>query len=113
MPAFSLIEIMVAILIIGTVFTGLISAFPLALKISKNAENRTRAAYYAQEKIEELYQLNYSAIPAGTIEARQAVGAEHPRRAYERETTVVYLDEDFNESADDAGLKKIICRIHR
>ncbi len=52
--AFSLIEVMVAILILGIALTGLVHGITTALASSKESELQTVAALFAQGKIEEL-----------------------------------------------------------
>jgi len=105
---YSLIEIMVAIMIIGVCFIGLIQAFPFALKISNSAKNQTIASYIAQEKIEELYRLGYENFATGTIEVKHALGSPGSKRApFQRETIVQYIDRYFNEISEDQGMKKI------
>jgi len=51
---FSLIEVMVAILILGVAVAGLVHGINTALASSKESELQTVAALYAQGKIEEL-----------------------------------------------------------
>jgi len=109
---YSLIEIMVAIMIIGTCFIGLIQAFPFALKISNSAKNQTKASYFAQEKIEELYQLGYENFATGTIEIKHALGSPgNDRAAFQRETIIQYIDRDLNEISEDQGMKKITVHV--
>ena len=105
---FSLIEVMVAILIIGTSFIGLIQAFPFALKIINSAKNQTKASYMAQEKIEELYQLGYENFATGTIEVKHPLGSSGSERAaFQRETIAEYIDGNLQTSTSDLGMKKI------
>jgi len=52
--AFSLIEVMVAILILGIALTGLVHGITTALASSKESELQTVAALFAQGRIEEL-----------------------------------------------------------
>ena len=51
---FSLIEVMVAILILGIALTGLVHGITTALSSNKESELQTIAALFAQGKIEEL-----------------------------------------------------------
>jgi general secretion pathway protein I len=51
---FSLIEVMVAILILGIALTGLVQGISAALASNKESELQTIAALFAQGKIEEL-----------------------------------------------------------
>ena len=104
---YTLIEIMVAIAILGTSFIGLTQAFPFALKIVKTAENKTKASYLAQEKIEELYQAGYAGIATGTIEIKHRLGAGSELYNFQRETVVETIDQDLQISVSDLGMKKI------
>ena len=105
---FSLIEIMVAMLILATVFIGLLTAFPYSLSIVKFAQNETKAAYLAQEKIEELYQVGYSNIATGTIEVKHGLGTDN----FQRETNVYCVDSDLQDSTTDMDIKKIITNVY-
>ncbi len=110
---FSMIEVMVAIMIIGVAFIGLVQIFPTALNIIKSAENNTRASYYAQEKIEEIYQYGYDSIASGTIEVRHVLGSSGSvRNAFQRETEVNCIDSNLNAIGADQGLKKITTRVY-
>jgi prepilin-type N-terminal cleavage/methylation domain-containing protein len=51
---FSLVEVMVAILILGIALTGLVHGISSALASSKESELQTVPAFFAQGKIEEL-----------------------------------------------------------
>ena len=102
---FSLIELMVAIVIIGTTFLGLIQAFPYALAVIKGAENKTKAAYIAQSEIEELYYTGYSNIATGTIEAKHTVASD--LGIFQRQTEVTAVDGDLNPATTDLGMKMI------
>ncbi|MCK5211078.1 prepilin-type N-terminal cleavage/methylation domain-containing protein, partial [Candidatus Parcubacteria bacterium] len=105
LKGYSLIEVMVAILILGTVFIGLVQAFPLASNIIKNAENKTKASYLAQEKIEGLYQIGYENFATGTIEVKHPLGdAGSDRALFQRETTSEYIDNALQNSITDQGM---------
>lgn len=110
----SLIEITVALLILMVAFMGLTQAFPLSQIIIKTAENSTKASYLAQDKLEELLALNYSNIPVGTIEAKQRLATSSTNYLYyfQRQTTVSYLDGNWQFSASDTGLKKISITVY-
>ena len=110
---FSLIEIMVAILIIGTTFIGLLQAFPYAMKINKTAENQTIASYLAQAKLEELNQLDYEDVATTTIEVKHPLGATNtPLYTFQRETVATYVDGNMQDSAIDLDLKKITTTVY-
>ena len=110
---FSLIEIMVAIMILGTSYIGIIQAFPYAMSIIKTAENETIASFLAQEKIEEINQMTYAEVTTGAIETRHRLGGSGDKLYhFERQTDVVYVDSDLNDSVSDTGLKKIITTVY-
>lgn len=110
---FSLVEIMVAIMILGVAFIGLMGAFPYALSIISEAKNIAQASYLAQEKIEELYHNNYDSIATGTIEVKGRLGATGTYLfPYQRETVVTLVDSGFATSSADYGLKKISTTIY-
>ena len=104
---FTLIEIMVAIMIIGVLMVGLLNAFPYAAGIIGQAKQETQAAYLAQEKIEELYQLGYNQIATGTIEVKHYLDSSYPGN-FQRETIVTNIDSDLILTSDNSGMKKIV-----
>lgn len=110
----SLVETMVALLILMVAFIGLISSFPFSQTIVKTAENSTKAAYLAQDKLEQLLALNYDNIPVGTVEAKQRLSADSSNYLYyfQRQTTVSYLDGDWQTSVSDTGMKKISVTVY-
>lgn len=110
----SLIEVMVALLILMVAFVSLIQSFPFSLSIVKTAENSTKAAYLAQDELEQLLALNYDNIPTGTVEAKGRLSADSSNYLYyfQRQTTVSYLNSDWQESASDTGIKKISVTVY-
>ena len=110
----SLIEIMVALLILMVAFIGLIQSFPFSQTIVKTAENSTKASYLAQNEIEKLLALNYDNIPVGAVETKQRLAADPANYLYyfQRQTTVSYLDSNWQPSASDTGMKKISITVY-
>jgi Tfp pilus assembly protein PilV len=110
----SLIETMVALLILMVTFVGLIQAFPFSQSIVKTAENSTKAAYLAQNELEQILALNYDSIATGTIEIKQRLSADPVNYLYyfQRETTVSYLDSNWQPSVNDTGIKKISTTVY-
>lgn len=105
----SLVETMVALLILMVAFISLVQSFPFSQTMIKTAENSTKAAYLAQNELEQLLALNYDNIPVGTVEAKQRLSADPADYLYffQRQTTVSYLDGDWQASSTDTGMKKI------
>jgi len=110
----SLIEALVSIAIILLIIFAIAQIFPLALKINNHAEQETIAANLAQAKIEESFSLNYENINVGTIEAKHRLATDpaNPFYAYQRQTTVEYVDINLSNSATDAGLKLITATVY-
>lgn len=110
----SLIEVMVALLILMVAFIGLIQSFPFSQTMVKTAENSTKASYLAQNELERLLALNYNNIPIGEIESKQRLAADPSNYLYyfQRQTTVSYLTGGWQDSASDTGLKKISITVY-
>ena len=110
----SLIETMVALLILMVAFVSIVQTFPFSQTIVKTAENSTKAAYLAQNEIEQLLALNYGNIPVGTIEVKQRLSADSADYLYyfQRQTTVSYVDGDLESSISDTGMKKISVTVY-
>ncbi len=110
----SLIETMVALLILMVAFISLVQSFPYSQTIVKNAENYTKAAYLGQNKLEQLLALSYNNIPVGTVEAKQRLSSDPADYLYyfQRQTTVSYLDGNWQLSVSDTGMKKISITVY-
>jgi len=110
----SLIEIVVALTILGVVFIGLVQSFPFGLSVSKEGSDLTTASFLAQSKIEELISLNYENIIVGTIEPKARLSADPSNYYYyfQRETIVSYVDGSLNEVGGDQGMKKISTTVY-
>ncbi|MDO9399558.1 MAG: prepilin-type N-terminal cleavage/methylation domain-containing protein [bacterium] len=111
---FSLIEIMVAFLILVIAFIGLIQAFPFSQIMVKTAENSSKASYLAQDKLEQILSLGYDNIPIGVIETKQRLSASSTDYLYyfQRQTTIDYIDGNFQVSASSTGIKKISTTVY-
>lgn len=105
----SLLEAVMAIAVISIGILSIVTLFPLALRISRNAEQETIATNLMQAKAEELFSLGYDNIPIGTIEAKHRLSTDpnNPFYAYWRQTVSQYVNADLNYSAGATGIKKI------
>lgn len=101
---FTLLEAMIAILVLTIGIVAVLQIFPLALSIEKASQMRTQAIELAQEKIEEKTSKSYWDIPTGTSTEAEL---SSPFEDFSRETKVSFVDSDFQESPSDTGLKKI------
>ncbi|MBU3964423.1 type II secretion system GspH family protein [Patescibacteria group bacterium] len=87
---FTLIEVLVATLLISIIFLGIFGGFQLAVRVVAQSKARMQAVYLASEKIEEMRGLNFVDIET-TQESIVVNGVE-----YNTETIV----EDFDDCAD-------------
>lgn len=106
---FTIIEAMIAIAVLTMGILVLVKIFPLALKISRSAEQSTIAMNLAQSKAEELFFLDYDSINIGIIETKSRLSddPDDPFYQYQRQTIVEYVDSDLQSSVSDTGMKKI------
>lgn len=106
---FSIIEVLASITLLVIGLFSIVKLFPYGMKISRFAEKKSLAAVIAQEKMETLISSGYEGIDTGTIEARSQVSTGNFGYKYhfDRETTVIYVDGDLNESESDTGMKQI------
>ena len=105
----SLLELSIAIMILIGSLIPITQAFPYSSAIIHSAKNDTMASYLAQEKIEEVVSTGYENTGINIIETRHSLGTATSSYlyAFERETTVNYVDSDLQNSLIDTGLKKI------
>jgi|SRR3989338_6106036 len=110
---FTLIEATVAILILIVGLLAVIQFFPFGLRIIGDSQSLTVASNLALSKIEEFQSLNYEEIGTGTVEPKQRLSADPADYLYhyQRQTLVETIDADFNPSASDVGLKKIVVTV--
>jgi len=110
----SLLEIMVAFSILVLVFIALTQALPMAAGINKTAENASKASYLAQQKLEELNSLGFDGAGAGAVEIKRRLSDNQENYLYyfQRQTDIVYLDDNFNQSAAETDLKKITITVY-
>lgn len=110
--AFSLIEVLVAMTVFAIGILSVVQIVPMHRKLARNSEKATVATFLAQEIIEEIFSLAYSDIAVGDFEARSPVEPSGDFAQFERRTEVEYTDGDFNQSANDVGLKKITATVY-
>lgn len=106
---FSLIEVLVATIVIATGLIAIVSIFPFSMKVNKGAEKASLASAYARAKMEQLLITSYDDLATGTIEARARISNDPTDPAYtlERQTVVALVDSNLNNSGTDVGIKKI------
>ncbi|MFC1612940.1 hypothetical protein ACFL23_01275 [Patescibacteria group bacterium] len=110
---FSIIEILIGISILTIGIFGVVKMFPYGLQISKYAENNTLGVMAGQEKMENTISAGYENIGTGIIEAKHKItsGSFGDTYNFFRETEVIFVDADLNDSVADTGMKKITVEV--
>jgi Tfp pilus assembly protein PilV len=110
----SLVEVIIALGILSFAVIGLVSMYPVGLSINSEAEERSKASYLCQEKIEQLRSLDYEDIGIGVIESKQRLSDDGDSYLYnfQRETEAEYMDENLNETGSDTGLKRVSTTVY-
>lgn len=110
---FSLIEVLVAILILAVGLLAILSIFAVSSKIIRISRNITSATELAQGVIDEEMNKTYDNLSIGTSEKiRFSSDENNPYFNFYKEIKIKYLDTSLNESDTDAGLKVIIATIY-
>lgn len=106
---FTLIEAMIAIIILIIGLLAVIQLFPFSLQVIGDSQNITTASNIALAKIEELESLSYDDVSTGIIEIKQRVSSDPTSYLYhyQRQLVVETVDPNLNPSVNDNGLKKI------
>lgn len=100
---FTIVELVISIALLSLMFFGISELFSRGLSAARRAEHVTVAAYLGQAQLEVLLSAEYPDITPGIYEERHRVF-----EAFERETTVDYLNpDDYSVSETDQGLKRI------
>lgn len=111
---FSIIEVLVAFVVLTVGLVGIAGSFPYGLKINKESENTTSLVYLSQAKLEEILSLPYTNVATGTIEARHFITTD-PMSGYyrfESQTVAEFVDSNFLSTTTDLGLKKVTVTIY-
>lgn len=101
---FTLLEVMVAILVLTIGIVAVLQVFPLALNIEKLSQMETQGMLLCQEKIEEIISKAYQDVAVG-IEIEDPLSS--PFKEFSRETKISYVDSNLATTTSDLGLKKI------
>jgi prepilin-type N-terminal cleavage/methylation domain-containing protein len=96
---FTILETMVAILVLTIGITAVLQVFPLCSNIHKSNEMENQAIFLAQERIEQEIFKTYENIQIGTIIEDPVYS---PYERFVRETNIT-----LEEAGPDSGLKKI------
>lgn len=105
---FTLLEALIAILILTMGIVAVLQIFPLAFSLEMATQRETQGIMLCQEKIEEMISKNYSDIQVGT---QTEDPLSPPFEKFSRETKVSLVDANLNSTTTDIGLKKAEVRI--
>lgn len=100
----TIIEALIAITVLIIGITALLYMFPISIQVERYSLQVSTALQLAQEKIEEELSKSYDNISVGIISENSL---PNPFDNYSRETTVDYVDINFQATTTDAGIKKI------
>lgn len=111
---FTIIELLIATFIIGTVVTGLFGLFLLDLRGAQESERRVAAIALANERMEMVRNLPYLSVgtvggwPAGAIPPAETVTRNS--QAYSVQTDIRFVDDAFDGSTagSTAGHERVI-----
>lgn len=105
---FTLIELLVATFILTIAISGVLSAFPLGVKMGNSAQLSSVASQLAQAKIEEIISKPYDEIAVGTETEDYGFAPDTPY--YKRAAEVSCYDPNgpaLSSDCPDTGIKKI------
>jgi prepilin-type N-terminal cleavage/methylation domain-containing protein len=74
-PGLSLIEVMIAVLVLSFAVTVFASLYPLAMRLRSKSENTTRATTLCQQKIEQVRAFAYTSLNYSGLQASGAIDA--------------------------------------
>jgi len=101
---FTILETMVAILILTIGIIAVLQVFPLCSNIQKSNEMENQAIFLAQERMEQEIFKTYKNIQVETI-IEDSLASPYER--FSRETKITYVDSNLEEIGLDSGFKKI------
>ncbi len=112
-PGFTFLELLIALSLFSIGMISVLRIFPSNRKYLTQSGQSTQAACLAQEEMEVVRGVNYSALTVMPTyyEAAHALGGTgDPLSAYTRKTEVVFIDPLSNwttSNGNDTGMKKV------
>lgn len=100
---FTLIETMVALLVITIGLVVVLQIFPVGLSVEKLSQMETQAVFAAQDKIEEMSVKSFGELSVGTVVENSLTP---PYEKFSRETKITNVDANLQEVGYATGLKK-------
>lgn len=113
-PAFTFIELTLAVLLFSFGIISVIQVFPVNRRFISQSALQTQASFLAQEQVEKVRTVSYADLSVGTYEPRAFLpnGAGTFATQFERETTVSLIDDSYAATATDIGLKKVLVTVY-
>lgn len=103
---FTLIEILLAIVVISIGLVGVISLYPVVSKASVITEEKVLVVNSVRQKMEQIITMDFVAISTGNPSSlSDTVAIQNKQKS--RRVDVIYLDNNNNETATATDLKKI------
>jgi prepilin-type N-terminal cleavage/methylation domain-containing protein len=103
-PGFSLLEVMVAALILALTATAFAALYPQAHQLRSRAENMTRATMLAQHKIEQLRNLAFTDLNYEALRVANVIDASPTSSPY----TFTEIDSLTNDLPQGSGTLTIV-----
>jgi len=107
-------EAIVSIFVVGIGMIAVSQIFPFAMRIIGDSQQTSIASNLVIAQIENMQSINYDDISVGTFEVKHRLSEDSSNYLYpfQRETSVSYIDSDFNDSVTDVGYKKIVVTVY-
>ena len=113
-PAFTLIEVMVALSLFVVGMLSILQIFPLNRRYLAQSSNTTQAVFLAQEELEKVRAQSYATLGFGIYEAKSQVSTAQndPLSQFKRQTIITLINGSHvavspQSVANDVGLKQV------
>ena len=112
---FTFVELLVALSLFTLGFVSILQIFPVNRRLLAQSAFQTQAVFIIQAQIETLRALPYDSLTVGNYEPKEQLtgnGASDPITQFQRSTVVSLIDGNYNTTATDIGLKKIVVTVY-
>ncbi len=111
---FTFVELLIALSLFSVGMLSILQIFPINRRLLNQSSYQTDAAFLAEEQMETLRSLAYSALTAGTYEAKATVpnSTGTVYSLFQRSTTIDYINSSYAVSGTDTGLKRLTVTVY-
>lgn len=111
---FTIIELALAIVLFSFGVISVMQIFPVNRRLLTQSSMQTMAANLAQEQIENVRNLSYASLTTGSYEPKAYLTGStgDPVTQFQRSTDISLIDSNYNSTATDVGLKKIVVTVY-